>query len=116
MLSLFDRLWHKDITEDEAVRLMELGIEEVCAFLTATGMPALGCRRALLLASPFCLPHWLSPLLGKQVQKRLVIAQPSHIIKVVDKSGIRTVKTVVTSSQTPPPTQQGPPTEVVMVS
>lgn len=29
VLSLFDRLWHKDITEEEAVRLMELGIEEV---------------------------------------------------------------------------------------
>ncbi len=29
MLSLFDRLWHKDLTEEEAVKLMELGIEEV---------------------------------------------------------------------------------------
>lgn len=29
VLSLFDRLWHKDLTEEEAVRLMELGIEEV---------------------------------------------------------------------------------------
>lgn len=31
MLSLFDRLWHKDISEEEAVRLMEKGIEEVKA-------------------------------------------------------------------------------------
>ena len=31
MLSLFDRLWHKDLTEEEAVKLMELGIEEVLA-------------------------------------------------------------------------------------
>lgn len=29
VLSLFDRLWHKDLTEEEAVKLMELGIEEV---------------------------------------------------------------------------------------
>lgn len=34
-----------------------------------------------------------------QVQKRLVIAQPSHEIRVVDKNGIRTVKKVVVSSQ-----------------
>ena len=24
-----DRLWHKDISQEEAIRLMELGIEEV---------------------------------------------------------------------------------------
>ena len=30
VLSLFDRLWHKDISQEEAIRLMELGIEEVC--------------------------------------------------------------------------------------
>ena len=29
VLSLFDRLWHKDISEEEAVGLMEKGIEEV---------------------------------------------------------------------------------------
>jgi 20S proteasome alpha/beta subunit len=29
VLSLFDRLWHKDLTDEEAVKLMELGIEEV---------------------------------------------------------------------------------------
>ena len=30
VLSLFDRLWHKDISQEEAIKLMELGIEEVC--------------------------------------------------------------------------------------
>lgn len=32
MLSLFDRRWHKDISEAEAVELMEAGIEEVKTF------------------------------------------------------------------------------------
>jgi len=75
VLSLFDRLWHKDLTEEEAVKLMELGIEEV--------------------------------------QKRLVVAQPSHIIKVVDKNGVRTIKTVVTSSSELPPAT--PQSEGIMV-
>ena len=29
MLSMLDRLWHPDLTQDEAVELMEKGIEEV---------------------------------------------------------------------------------------
>ena len=29
MLSILDRLWHPDLTQDEAVELMEKGIEEV---------------------------------------------------------------------------------------
>lgn len=29
VLSMFDRLWHKDLTEDEALSLMMKGIEEV---------------------------------------------------------------------------------------
>ena len=38
-----------------------------------------------------------------QVQKRLVVAQPSHEIRIVDKNGIRLVKKVVVSSQQPTP-------------
>jgi len=48
-----------------------------------------------------------------QVQKRLVVAQPSHIIKVVDKNGVRTIKTVVTSSSELPPAT--PQSEGIMV-
>eukprot|EP00884_Botryococcus_braunii_P008818 jgi/Botrbrau1/17938/Bobra.50_1s0034.1 len=59
VLSLMDRLWHKDLTEAEALDLMEKGIEEV--------------------------------------RKRLVVAPPSYVIKVVDKDGIRTVKTIRTA-------------------
>ena len=29
MLSMLDRLWHPDLTQEEAVKLMEKGIEEV---------------------------------------------------------------------------------------
>ena len=29
VLSMLDRLWHPDLTQDEAVELMEKGIEEV---------------------------------------------------------------------------------------
>ncbi len=36
-----------------------------------------------------------------------VVAQPSHVIKIVDKNGVRTLKTVVTtSSELPPATPQ----------
>lgn len=56
VLSLFDRLWRPDLTEQEAVDLMKKGIEEV--------------------------------------KKRLVVAPPKYVIKVVDKNGIRTVEEV----------------------
>ena len=56
VLSMFDRLWRKDMTEEEALELMEKGVEEV--------------------------------------KRRLVIAPPSFIVKVIDKAGIRTVKTL----------------------
>lgn len=55
-MSLFDKMWHPDVTVDEAVAMMEAGITEV--------------------------------------KKRLVVAPPHYIIKVVDKDGIRVVKTV----------------------
>ena len=56
MLSMFDRLWKKNMTEAEALNLMEQGVAEV--------------------------------------KRRLVIAPPSFIVKVIDKDGIRTVKTL----------------------
>lgn len=52
MLSLFDRLWHPNVEEDEALSMMLRAIEEV--------------------------------------KKRLVVAPPKYIIKVVDKNGVRT--------------------------
>ena len=33
VLSMLDRLWHRDLTQDEAVELMEKGIEEVGSHL-----------------------------------------------------------------------------------
>lgn len=56
VLSLLDRLWHPDVTEDEALEMMLKGIEEI--------------------------------------KRRLVVAPPKYIIKVVDKNGVR-VKHVV---------------------
>jgi 20S proteasome subunit beta 4 len=54
VLSLFDKLWHPNLTVDEAINMMEQGIAEV--------------------------------------KRRLVVAPPAFIVKVVDKDGIRTVK------------------------
>lgn len=56
VLAMLDALWRPDLTLDEAVALMERGIDEVV--------------------------------------KRLVVAPPAYIIKVVDAAGVRTVKTV----------------------
>lgn len=56
VLSMLDALWRPDLTLDEAVGLMEKGIDEVV--------------------------------------KRLVVAPPAYVIKVVDAAGVRTVKTV----------------------
>ena len=56
MLSMFDRLWKKDMTEEEALDLMEQGVAEV--------------------------------------KRRLIIAPPSFIVKVIDRNGIRIVKTI----------------------
>lgn len=55
-LSLFDKMWHPDLSQEEAVVMMEKGIEEI--------------------------------------KRRLVVAPPHYIIKVVDKDGIKTVKVV----------------------
>ncbi|GFH16061.1 proteasome subunit beta, partial [Haematococcus lacustris] len=56
VLSLFDKLWHPDLTEAEAVDLMEQGIAEL--------------------------------------KRRLVVVPPAFNIKIVDKDGIRLVKTL----------------------
>lgn len=53
VLSLFDKLWHPDVTESEALDMMRKGIEEV--------------------------------------KRRLVVAPPKYIVKVIDKNGIRTL-------------------------
>ncbi|GIL63804.1 hypothetical protein Vafri_17806 [Volvox africanus] len=55
-LSLFDKMWHPELTVDDAVAMIDAGITEV--------------------------------------KKRLVVAPPHYIIKVVDKDGVRVVKTV----------------------
>lgn len=52
-LSLFDKLWNPDLTEAEALQMMEKGVEEV--------------------------------------RRRLVVAPPKFVVKVVDANGIRTV-------------------------
>ena len=35
VLSLFDKLWHPNLTEAEAVDMMEKGIAEVCVWVCA---------------------------------------------------------------------------------
>nr|QKY15271.1 proteasome subunit beta type-2 (PBD2) [Polytomella parva] len=55
-LSMFDKMWHPELTPEEAVVMLDKGIEEV--------------------------------------KKRLVVAPPSFIIKIIDKDGVRVVKTV----------------------
>ncbi len=56
VLSMFDRLWRADLSQDEALGLMEKGVEEV--------------------------------------KSRLVVAPPTFVVKVIDKDGIRTVKSL----------------------
>ncbi len=55
-LSLFDKLWHPDLTEAEALDMIEQGI--------------------------------------KEIKKRLVVAPPHYIVKIIDKDGLREVKRV----------------------
>lgn len=55
-LSLFDKMWHPNLSEAEALVMMQEGI--------------------------------------KEVQKRLVVAPPHFVIKVVDKNGVREVMKV----------------------
>ena len=52
-LSLFDKLWHPDLTEAEALSMMEKAVDEI--------------------------------------RRRLVVAAPKFVVKVVDENGIRTV-------------------------
>lgn len=54
--SYFDKVWRDDLSEEEALEMMEMGVAEV--------------------------------------KKRLVIAPSSYVVKVVDKNGIRVVKTL----------------------
>ena len=56
VLAMLDALWTPDLTQADALALMEKGIDEVV--------------------------------------KRLVVAPPAYVIKVVDKDGVRVVKTV----------------------
>lgn len=56
VLSMFDRLWRKDLSEEEALELMEKGVAEV--------------------------------------KSRLVVAPPTFIVKIIDKNGIRTIKSL----------------------
>lgn len=56
VLSMFDRLWRADLSQEEALELMEKGVAEV--------------------------------------KSRLVVAPPTYIVKVIDKDGIRTVKSL----------------------
>jgi 20S proteasome subunit beta 4 len=55
-MSLFDKMWHPNLTEAEALVMMHKAIAEV--------------------------------------KRRLVVAPPHFIIKVVDRDGVRTVKVV----------------------
>ena len=55
-LSIFDQMWHPELSQEEALAMMEAGIDEV--------------------------------------RRRLVVAPPHYIIKVVDREGIRTVKVI----------------------
>lgn len=56
VLSMFDKMWHPNLTQAEALVMMEKGIEEV--------------------------------------KRRLVVAPPHYIIKVVDKDGIKVVANI----------------------
>ncbi|KAF5840408.1 20S proteasome beta subunit D, type 2 [Dunaliella salina] len=56
VLSLFDKMWRPDITQAEALDMMEQGIAEV--------------------------------------KRRLIVAPSSYIVKVIDKDGMRTIKTI----------------------
>jgi 20S proteasome subunit beta 4 len=56
VLSLFDKLWHPNLSVAEAVDMMEQGVAEV--------------------------------------RRRLVVAPPAYIIKLVNKDGVSVIKTL----------------------
>lgn len=113
---MFDRLWHKDLTEEEGLALMLKGIEEVrscmCGTLVCKAIvvlrdhqPALTGRMAPEDLRLFCHVRrntclWIVECLHYkddaclQVKKRLVVAPPSYCIKIIDANGTRTVKTI----------------------
>jgi len=122
VLSMCDRLWHPDMSEAEALELMEkvrLCMPSNKIFHTITFV----CHMFIWLVTgaqitmcwePFCLvlslehastlwdsAHGQSDIdTGvcrhtqgiAEVKERLVIAPPSYVIKVVDKNGVREVK------------------------
>jgi hypothetical protein len=152
-LSLFDRLWHPDLTEAEAISMMEvrapcrqggrqmqlcgcIGHKEVLRpmhaeassgcwahFAQSPASPCvvhslgfvggwcgcLGCEHnhafkhglhvsqcsshgCLFCCGCCCCPHVQAGI--AEVKKRLVVAPPHYIMKVVDKTGVREVKKV----------------------
>lgn len=59
VLSLMDRLWHKDLTEAEALELMEKGIEEV----RISRVPCCDCAGAVIAQVAVRSRHvWTLPL------------------------------------------------------
>ena len=91
---MLDRLWHPDLSEDEALQLQEKGIAEVshlaCMAAPARVMHVLPARTLIIAQLAAALPST-----GRlQVKKRLVVAPSSYIIQVVDANGLRLVKTI----------------------
>lgn len=112
-LSLFDRMWHPQLTEDEAIAMME--VRRGCEGLAGAGVsirPAVGVKRGgtgrlsvFCSICADCIRHKVSltacaaPARHVQagiaeVKKRLVVAPPHYVMKVVDKNGVREVKKV----------------------
>ena len=93
MLSMLDRLWRPDLTEAEALELHEKGIAEVgsCCYRSAQHrlIPLQGLQEV-------DSQHDTQPsyMIVMQVKKRLVVAPSSFSIQIVDKNGIRKVKTI----------------------
>lgn len=108
VLSMCDRLWHPDMSEDEALALMEKGIAEVTGCTGAVFAPmCFGAAKrcvcfALCIRSMVShhyvrcnLHYWSFVFVGiravsaahtprscAQVKARLVVAPPSYVIKV----------------------------------
>ncbi len=99
-LSLFDKMWHPNITLDEAVTMMEAGIAGACTGSTwPCGQPrqpptAVNHFKTIFHPCPYALRCTHAGLTIAEVQKRLVVAPPHYIMKVVDKDGVREVKKV----------------------
>lgn len=99
VLSMFDKLWHPNLTEAEALEMMRK-VGAGCGYIGCTRgvhrqAHACTCRSqpvGHVLALQPCLPYPAAAPQGvEEVKSRLVVAPPKYLVKVIDAKGIRTL-------------------------